>query len=162
MTYSVSNEAGVTNSNEVSMMIAKLTPIIDANKDINTQVRITTLPGEILQIIGKSTAEIDATRKFADERVDRRIIEIPEVTLEIHPLVLNVIEQCQSEGRAATFHDFKDKIEDLTFVEELSNTVNVWINNIQQVFFIFLSIILFSLFNFINVNDFYYFFFSGD
>lgn len=60
-------------------------------------------------------------------------IDIPEITLQIHPVVLNVMKKCQEEDRKATVADFGDRVEDSAFLNQLQNGVNRWIREIQKV-----------------------------
>lgn len=71
-------------------------------------------------------------------------IDIPEITLIIHPVVISTIKKASEEGRKATVNDFGDKVEDSTFLNQLQNGVNRWIREIQKVCFN-LYLILFDI-----------------
>ena len=60
-------------------------------------------------------------------------IDIPEITLAMHPVVTNMIKKCQEENRKATVEDFRKMCEDSTFLNQLQNGVNRWIREIQKV-----------------------------
>ena len=61
-------------------------------------------------------------------------IDIPEITLLIHPIVTNMIKKCQEEeDRKARVQDFGDLCEDSSFLNQLQNGVNRWIREIQKV-----------------------------
>lgn len=60
-------------------------------------------------------------------------IDIPEISLLIHPNVAVTIKKAGDEGRKATVNDFGDKVEDSTFLNQLQNGVNRWIREIQKV-----------------------------
>lgn len=60
-------------------------------------------------------------------------IDIPEITLTIHPNVATVIKKCGDEGRKSKVADFGDKVEDATFLNALQGGVNRWIREIQKV-----------------------------
>ena len=60
-------------------------------------------------------------------------IEIPEVTLLIHPKVVEIIRKAKEEDRVAKAEDFGDLIEDSSFLNALQNGVNRWIREIQKV-----------------------------
>lgn len=60
-------------------------------------------------------------------------IDIPEISLVIHPVVANMIKKCNEEGRKPRVQDFADKAEDSSFLNQLQNGVNRWIREIQKV-----------------------------
>lgn len=60
-------------------------------------------------------------------------IDIPEISLVVHPIVGSVIKRCADEGRKPKVADFGDKVEDSTFLNQLQNGVNRWIKEIQKV-----------------------------
>lgn len=64
-------------------------------------------------------------------------IDIPEITLMVHPTVATVIKRCQDEGRKPKVADFGDKVNDSSFLNQLQNQVNRWIKEIQKVTFLF-------------------------
>lgn len=60
-------------------------------------------------------------------------IDIPEITLSIHPTVMSVIKKCQEENRKTKVEDFGDKVEDSQFLNALQSGVNRWIRKIKEV-----------------------------
>ena len=60
-------------------------------------------------------------------------IDIPEITLQIHPAVGGVMKKASEEGRKATVNDFGDKVDDSVFLNQLQSGVNRWIREIQKV-----------------------------
>lgn len=60
-------------------------------------------------------------------------IDIPEITLAVHPAVASVIKRAAEEGRKPKVADFGSKVEDSTFLNALQNGVNRWIKEIQKV-----------------------------
>lgn len=60
-------------------------------------------------------------------------IDIPEISLPIHPIVAQVIKKCADEGIKPKVVDFGDRVEDSTFLNQLHNGVNRWIKEIQKV-----------------------------
>ena len=60
-------------------------------------------------------------------------IDIPEITLQIHPYVQTVIKQCTEEGTKVTMEHFADKVNDSVFLNQLQSGVNRWIREIQKV-----------------------------
>lgn len=60
-------------------------------------------------------------------------IDIPEITLPVHPTVAQVIKRCAEEGRKPKVADFGDRVEDSTFLNQLQNGVSRWIKEIQKV-----------------------------
>lgn len=69
-------------------------------------------------------------------------IDIPEITLVVHPVVSAVIKKCAEEGRKPKVPDFGERVEDSSFLNQLQNGVNRWIKEIQKVSHIFLWMIL--------------------
>ena len=60
-------------------------------------------------------------------------IDIPEITLTIHPAVAMAIKKAAEEGRKPKVAEFGDKVEDATFLNALQGGVNRWIREIQKV-----------------------------
>lgn len=60
-------------------------------------------------------------------------IEIPEISLLIHPTIANIAKQCYERGEKPKVTDFGDKVEDPTFLNGLQSGVNRWIREIQKV-----------------------------
>jgi len=60
-------------------------------------------------------------------------IDIPEISLQIHPVIMNVVKTCLEEDRKPRIPDFGDLVEDSSFLNQLQNGVNRWIKEIQKV-----------------------------
>lgn len=60
-------------------------------------------------------------------------IDIPEITLTVHPHVAAVIKKCEEESRRPKVADFGDKVEDAQFLNTLQGGVSRWIREIQKV-----------------------------
>ena len=60
-------------------------------------------------------------------------IDIPEISLAIHPSVTAMVKKTAEGGRRPKVQDFGDKVEDSTFLNQLQNGVNRWIREIQKV-----------------------------
>lgn len=60
-------------------------------------------------------------------------IEIPEISLLIHPIITNIAKQCYERGEKPKVTDFGDKVEDPSFLNQLQSGVNRWIREIQKV-----------------------------
>ncbi|VDP11035.1 unnamed protein product [Soboliphyme baturini] len=60
-------------------------------------------------------------------------IEIPEVTLVIHPMVQAVVKKAAEKNTHPSISDLGDLIDDSTFLNQLQNGVNRWIREIQKV-----------------------------
>lgn len=80
------------------------------------------------QTVEKKIAELEMGLLHLQQNID-----IPEITLQIHPVVLNVMKKCQDEGRKATVADFNERVEDSAFLNQLQTGVNRWIREIQKV-----------------------------
>ena len=77
-------------------------------------------------------------------------IDIPEISLAIHPVVTAMAKKTAEEGRRPKVQDFGDKVEDSTFLNQLQNGVNRWIREIQKVCMLFIRIIKVSRFETFN------------
>ena len=53
-------------------------------------------------------------------------IDIPEISLVVHPTVATVIKKCADDGSKAKVADFGDRVEDSTFLNALQNQVVVY------------------------------------
>ena len=61
-------------------------------------------------------------------------IEIPEINLIIHPLIMQMIKRCQEEGRGKPkVDDFANKVDDAHFLNQLQAGVSRWIREIKKV-----------------------------
>lgn len=161
MTFYVSNEIHFTNTKMASIVLIKRGSLVEADKAIHPQLRIVTLSDgpayETLHAISKTMAPYFKSYVKETGRADRdgdkmapsvekkiaelemgllhlqQNIDIPEISLPIHPVVLQVIKQCSDESRKPKVADFGEKVEDSTFLNQLQNGVNRWIKEIQKV-----------------------------
>ena len=60
-------------------------------------------------------------------------IDIPEITLTVHPIVSGVIKKASDSGIKPKVADFGDRVEDSVFLNALQNQVSKWIREIQKV-----------------------------
>ena len=60
-------------------------------------------------------------------------IEIPEINLIIHPIIIQMIKKCQEENRKPKVDDFANKVEDTNFLNQLQSGVSRWIREIKKV-----------------------------
>lgn len=159
--FYISNEIHFTNPKMASLVLTKRGAVIEADKSIHSQLRLVTFsdgpPYETLHAISKTMAPYFKSYVKETGRADRdgdkmapsvekkiaelemgllhlqQNIDIPEISLQIHPLVAQVIKQCTEENRKPKVADFGDKVEDSTFLNQLQNGVNRWIKEIQKV-----------------------------
>ena len=60
-------------------------------------------------------------------------IDIPEISLTVHPNVQQVIKAAESAGRKPKVSELGDRIDDSTFLNALQNLVSKWVREIQKV-----------------------------
>ncbi|KAL1414837.1 hypothetical protein MTO96_007102 [Rhipicephalus appendiculatus] len=162
VTYTISSEVHFTNPKINSLVIIKKYAVIEADKKVPSQLRVMNLndasPYETLHSYVSSAVapyfksyvkETGRAERDGDKMaptVEKKIaelemgllhlqqnIDIPEITLVVHPLVASTIKRCAEEGRRATAADFGDRTEDSSFLNQLQNGVNRWIREIQKV-----------------------------
>ncbi|RVE54307.1 hypothetical protein evm_001134 [Chilo suppressalis] len=162
VTYQISNEVHFTSPRVAAFVCVKRGAVIEADKSIHSQLRLINLsdgsPYETLHaFISKTMAPFFKSYVKESGRADRdgdkmapsvekkiaelemgllhlqQNIDIPEITLPVHPLVAAVIKRAADEGRKPRVADFGDKVEDSTFLNQLQNGVNRWIKEIQKV-----------------------------
>lgn len=160
--YYVSNEVHYSSSKMSSLVCIKRGAVVEADKSIRTQVRLLNFsegsPYETLHdYISKSVAPFFKSYVKESGRADRdgdkmapsvektlaelemgllhlqQNIDIPEITLQVHPYVASLIKQCADEGRKPKVADIGDKVEDSNFLNQLQHGVNRWIKEIQKV-----------------------------
>eukprot|EP00111_Clytia_hemisphaerica_P013470 TCONS_00039590-protein len=78
--------------------------------------------------VEKKIAELEMSLLHLQQNID-----IPEISLVIHPHVQALLKKAESEKRKVDSEDFADKLEDSTFLNALQNGVNRWIREIQKV-----------------------------
>ncbi len=144
------------------MAFIKRGAVIEADKSIPAQVRVVTLSdgspytalhaivassmGPFFKSYVKASGKGERDGDKMAQTVEKQIVElemgllhlqqnidIPEVTLPIHPLVAQVLKQCADSGTKPKVSDFGDRTEDPNFLNQLQNGVNRWIREIQKV-----------------------------
>lgn len=60
-------------------------------------------------------------------------IDIPEVSLSIHPQIKAAIAKADEENRKVSVQDFGDKVEDTAFLNALQKGVTRWVREMQKV-----------------------------
>ncbi|RMX44013.1 hypothetical protein pdam_00012965 [Pocillopora damicornis] len=160
--YSLDLDVHYTAPKLTSVAFIKRGAIVDADKKITTQIRVINLnegsPYETLHSYisnavapyfksfvrksGKADRDGDkmvpsVEKKIAELEMGllhlQQNIDIPEISLAIHPVVTAMVKKCAEEGRRPKVQDFGDKVEDSTFLNQLQNGVNRWIREIQKV-----------------------------
>ncbi|KAK2160288.1 hypothetical protein NP493_1652g00007 [Ridgeia piscesae] len=137
-------------------------PIVEADKNFSSQIRITnvgdgspyeTLHAYVSNVMApyfksyvRATGKADRDGDKMAPSVEKKIaelemgllhlqqnIDIPEITLTIHAVVAATIKKCAEQGRKPKVSDFGDKVEDATFLNSLQSGVNRWIREIRKV-----------------------------
>ena len=73
-------------------------------------------------------------------------IDIPEITLTVHPVVTAVIKKCTEEGTEPKVADFGERVKDPTFLNALQYGVSRWIREIQKVLFVIKFLLCYTAF----------------
>lgn len=60
-------------------------------------------------------------------------VEIPEITLSIHPQISKALERARLQSRKVSVEDLGDLVNDSSFLNRLQSDVNGWIKEIQKV-----------------------------
>jgi dynein heavy chain 1 len=162
VTYYITSEVTFMNNKMNSVAVLKRGSILEADKNFSSQVRVMSLsdgsPYETLhsyishavapyfksyvRVTGKSDRDGDKMAPSVEKKIAelemgllhlQQNIDIPEITLTIHPTVATIIKKCAEETRKPKVADFGDKVEDATFLNALQSGVNRWIREIQKV-----------------------------
>nr|XP_018911901.1 PREDICTED: dynein heavy chain, cytoplasmic [Bemisia tabaci] len=162
VTYHISNQVHFSSPKMASLVFVKRSSVIEADKSIQSQLRVISFnegsPYETLHaFVSKTMAPYFKSYVKESGRADRdgdkmapsvekkmaelemgllhlqQNIDIPEISLQVHPVVAHVIKKCAEEGRKPTVADFGDKVEDSSFLNQLQNGVNRWIKEIKKV-----------------------------
>ncbi|XP_052105179.1 cytoplasmic dynein 1 heavy chain 1-like isoform X5 [Mytilus californianus] len=162
VSYHISSEVFYSSSKVTSMILIKRGQILEADKGFPQQLRVMNLsegsPYETLHAYvsnavapyfksyiketGKAERDGDKMAPTVEKKISelemgllhlQQNIDIPEITLPIHPIVMSIIKKCQEEGRKTKVEDFGDKVEDPQFLNALQSGVNRWIREIQKV-----------------------------
>lgn len=155
ISYFISNEVHFTNPKMASLVCVKRGGVIEADKSIHSQIRLInfsdgspyeTLHAYISQAMApyfksyvKESGRADRDGDKMAPSVEKKIaelemgllhlqqnIDIPEITLPVHPIVGNVIKQAGDDNRKPKVSDFGDRLEDSTFLNQLQNGKSVY------------------------------------
>ncbi|XP_023932000.1 cytoplasmic dynein 1 heavy chain 1-like, partial [Lingula anatina] len=162
ITYDIASDVHFTSARMASVVIIKRGTIIEADKSIASQIRLMSLSdGSAYETLHSFVANAVAPffKSFVKESgkgerdgdkmapsVEKKLaelemgllhlqqnIDIPEITLTVHPTVGSVIKKAADERRKPSVNDFGDKIEDAQFLNALQGGVGRWIREIQKV-----------------------------
>ena len=160
--FSITADIQYTNTKMSGVVVVKRGPVVEAEKPLSTQLRLMTLgegsPYETLHDYvagavapyfksfvrdsGKADREGDKMTAQMEKKIAelemgllhlQQNIDIPEITLNVHPAVDKVIKKAAEVGMKPKVADFGDKVEDSTFLNALQNQVSKWIREIQKV-----------------------------
>ncbi|CAG2102482.1 unnamed protein product, partial [Medioppia subpectinata] len=160
--YLISEEVRFMNAKINSVVLIKKGLVLEAEKNISTQLRVMNLndssPYETLhsyvsaavapyfKSYVKETGRAERDGDKMAPTVEKKIaelemgllhlqqnIDIPEISLQIHPNVLSVIKKCSEEKRRVIVDEFGEKVNDSVFLNQLQSGVNRWIREIQKV-----------------------------
>ena len=85
---------------------------------------------KIVPSVEKKIAELEMGLLHLQQNID-----IPEITLQIHPFVQSILKKAEALKQKVTPDDYAEKSEDSSFLNALQNGVNRWIREIQKVIF---------------------------
>ncbi|KAK3866515.1 hypothetical protein Pcinc_027959 [Petrolisthes cinctipes] len=160
--YHISSGVYFTSIKMNSLLCLKRGAVIEGDKSISAQVRTWSLsegsPYETLhdyvanafapyfKAYVKETGKIERDGDKMAPSVEKKIaelemgllhlqqnIDIPDISLPIHPTVAQVIKKCADEGTRPKVADFGERVEDSNFLNQLQNGVARWIREIQKV-----------------------------
>ncbi|XP_071453347.1 dynein heavy chain, cytoplasmic isoform X3 [Hetaerina americana] len=162
ISYLISNEVHFTNPKMNSLVCIKRGAVIEADKNIPSQLHIINLsdgsPYETLHAYisnavapyfksyvkesGRAERDGDKMAPSVEKKIAelemgllhlQQNIDIPEISLPVHPMIAAAIKKAADEGRRAKVSDLGDKAEDSTFLNQLQQGVNRWIKELQKV-----------------------------
>ncbi|CAH8501365.1 unnamed protein product [Schistosoma guineensis] len=162
VSYTILPEVRFTNNKVQSIVFIKRGGVLEADKSFSSQLRFLnfsdgspyeTLHSTISNAIspfyksyiresGRADRDGDKMAPSVEKTMTdlemgllhlQQNIDIPEITLSVHPLVAQVIKQRAEEGKRAKTSDFEDKLDDAQFLNALQSGVNRWIKEIQKV-----------------------------
>ena len=160
--YQVTTTVQYNQGKMSSLVCLKKGPVIEGEKNISSQLRIISLSeGNAYETLhsyvsaamapyfksfvresGKADRDGDKMANSMEKKIAelemgllhlQQNIDIPEISLIVHPTVAQVLKKCSDEGTKAKVADFGDKVEDSVFLNALQNQVNKWIREIQKV-----------------------------
>lgn len=126
---------------EDQVLVLKLSKDSSPYEDLHSAISAAFAPyfKSYIKVTGRAERDGDkmAEKKFAELEMGllhlQQNIDIPEITLTIHPVVATSVKKALEEGRKAAVDDFIDKVEDSVFLNHLQSGVNRWIREIQKV-----------------------------
>ncbi|TGZ69850.1 hypothetical protein CRM22_003509 [Opisthorchis felineus] len=162
ISYSVLTDVRFASSKVQSMVFIKRGAVLEADKSFSVQLRFLNFtdgsPYETLHSMisdaispfyksyiresGRADRDGDKMAPSVEKTMTelemgllhlQQNIDIPEITLSIHPVVAQVVKQKAEAGLRAKASDFEDKMEDAHFLNALQSGVNRWIKEIQKV-----------------------------
>ncbi|THD25350.1 Dynein cytoplasmic heavy polypeptide 1 [Fasciola hepatica] len=162
ISYSILIDVKFTSPKVQSVVFIKRGPAVEADKNFSTQLRFLNFtdgsPYETLHSMisdaispfyksyiresGRADRDGDKMAPSVEKTMTelemgllhlQQNIDIPEITLSVHPVVAQMIRQKAEEGKKAKATDFEDKLEDAHFLNSLQAGVNRWIKEIQKV-----------------------------
>ena len=160
--YQITSTVHYNQGKMSSLVCLKKGPVIEGEKSINSQLRIISLSeGNAYETLhsyvsaamapyfksfvresGKADRDGDKMATSMEKKIAelemgllhlQQNIDIPEISLIVHPTVATILKKCADDGLKAKVADFGDKVEDSTFLNALQNQVNKWIREIQKV-----------------------------
>ena len=152
VTYNITNTVHYTQGKMTSLVCLKKGPVIEGEKSIASQLRVISLSeGSAYETLhcyvsaamapyfksfvresGKADRDGDKMATSMEKKIAelemgllhlQQNIDIPEISLVVHPTVAQVIKRCCDDGVKAKVADFGDKVEDSTFLNALQNQV---------------------------------------
>ncbi|VEL20256.1 unnamed protein product [Protopolystoma xenopodis] len=161
-TYIISTDVHYTNNKLFSVIYIKRGVVVEADKAYGSQLRVLNMsdgsPYETLHSFisnamcpfyksyikesGKADRDGDKMAPSVEKKMTelemgllhlQQNIDIPEITLTVHPYVAQLIKKRMEEGIKARTSDFEDMLEDPHFLNSLQAGVNRWIKEIQKV-----------------------------
>ncbi len=160
--FTISADIHYTSPKMTGVIVVKRGQVVEAEKPLSFQLRLMTLsegsPYETLHDYvagavapyfksfvresGKADREGDKMAASMEKKIAelemgllhlQQNIDIPEITLVVHPAVASVIKKAVENNTKPKVADFGDKVEDSTFLNNLQNQVSKWIREIQKV-----------------------------
>uniref|UniRef100_T1JGT9 Dynein heavy chain, cytoplasmic n=1 Tax=Strigamia maritima TaxID=126957 RepID=T1JGT9_STRMM len=162
VSYVISTDVRFSNAKINSVVLIKRAAVVEADKSVASQIRVLNLsdgsPYETLHAYvsnavapffksfvkesGKADRDGDKMAPSVEKKIAelemgllhlQQNIDIPEISLSVHPVVAQIMKKCMDENVRPKVSDFGDRVEDSTFLNQLQNQVNRWIREIQKV-----------------------------
>lgn len=158
VTYNITNTVHYTQGKMTSLVFFKKCPVIEREKSIASQLKVISLSeGSVYETLycymsasmapyfksfvresGKADRDGDKMATSLEKKIAKlemgllhllQNIDIPEISLVVHPTVAQVIKRCCDDGVWTKVADFGDKVEDSTFLNALQNQVLYELSN---------------------------------